>query len=112
MEINENLIEDFFERKKVDAVLSVNEIFAIHSMRYVQSKGLKIPEDISFIGFTDGLLSKYASPGLTAIAQHGEQMGEIAAEILIDKVENDIEEETYVTRVLEPTLIERGSTVN
>ena len=112
MEINENLIEDFFEREKVDAVLSVNEIFAIHSMRYVQSKGLKIPEDISFIGFTDGLLSKYASPGLTAIAQHGEQMGEIAAEILIDKVENDMEEETYVTRILEPTLIERGSTVN
>jgi LacI family transcriptional regulator len=112
MEISENLIEDFFERKKVDAVLSVNEIFAIHSMRYVQSKGLKIPEDISFIGFTDGLLSKYASPGLTAIAQHGEQMGEIAAEILIEKIETDIEEETYVTRVLEPTLIERGSTVN
>ena len=112
MEINENLIEDFFERETVDAVLSVNEIFAIHSMRYVQSKGLKIPKDISFIGFTDGLLSKYASPGLTAIAQHGEEMGEIAAEILIDKIENDMEEETYVTRVLEPTLIERGSTVN
>ena len=112
MEISENLIEDFFEREKVDAVLSVNEIFAIHSMRYVQSKGLKIPEDISFIGFTDGLLSKYASPGLTAIAQHGEQMGEIAAEILIEKIETDVEEETYVTRVLEPTLIERGSTVN
>ena len=112
MEISENLIEDFFEREKVDAVLSVNEIFAIHGMRYVQSKGLKIPEDISFIGFTDGLLSKYASPGLTAIAQHGEQMGEIAAEILIEKIETDVEEETYVTRVLEPTLIERGSTVN
>jgi LacI family transcriptional regulator len=112
MEISENLIEDFFEREKVDAVLSVNEIFAIHGMRYIQSKGLKIPKDISFIGFTDGLLSKYASPGLTAIAQHGEQMGEIAAEILIEKIENDMEEETYVTRVLEPTLIERGSTVN
>ena len=97
---------------KFNISVFLNEIFAIHSMRYVQSKGLKIPEDISFIGFTDGLLSKYASPGLTAIAQHGEQMGEIAAEILIDKVENDMEEETYVTRVLEPTMIERGSTVN
>jgi len=112
MEIDERAIEDFFEREKVDAVLSVNEIFAIHSMRLVQSKGLKIPEDISFIGFTDGLLSKYASPGLTAIAQHGEEMGEIAAEILIEKVENDLEEETFVTKILEPTIIERESTVN
>lgn len=112
MEIDEKVIEDFFEREKVDAVLSVNEIFAIHSMRLVQSKGLKIPEDISFIGFTDGLLSKYASPGLTAIAQHGEEMGEIAAEILIEKIENDLEDETFVTKILEPTIIERGSTVN
>jgi len=112
MEIDEKLIEDFFERENIDAVLTVNELFAIHSMRLVQSKGLKIPEDISFIGFTDGLLSKYASPGLTAVAQHGEHMGEIAAEMLIEKIESELEEETYATRVLEPTLIERGSTVN
>ncbi len=112
MEIDEKGIEDFFRKNKVDAVLSVNEIFAIHSMRYVQSLGIKIPEDISFIGFTDGLLSKYSTPGLTAVAQHGEDMGKIAAEMLIEKVENDTEEETYTTKVLEPTLIVRGSTGN
>jgi len=110
MEIDEKGIEDFFNATEVDAVLSVNEIFAIHSMRLVQAKGLRIPQDISFIGFTDGILSKYASPGLTAVAQHGEQMGEIAAQMLIDKVESEKEEETYETRVLEPVLVERQST--
>lgn len=112
MEIDENGIEDFFDRIEVDAVLSVNEIFAIHSMRLVQAKGLRIPEDISFIGFTDGILSRYSTPGLTALAQHGEQMGEIAAQMLIDKVESEKEEEIYETRILEPTLIERQSTRN
>lgn len=112
MEIDEKTIEDFFNRIKVDAVLSVNEIFAIESMRFVQTQGLRIPEDISFIGFTDGILSKYASPGLTAVAQHGEQMGEIAAQMLIEKIEVEAEEESYVTKILEPTLIERGSTRN
>lgn len=113
MDIDEKAIEDFFNNVQVDAVLSVNEIFGIASMRFVQAKGLRIPEDISFIGFTDGILSKYATPGLTAVAQHGEKMGEIAARMLIEKIEMEAEEEgTYVTRILEPTLIERGSTRN
>ncbi|WP_086475903.1 LacI family DNA-binding transcriptional regulator [Arenibacter amylolyticus] len=112
MEIDENAIASFFSNTEVDAVLCVNEVFAIASMRYVKAKGHNIPEDISFIGFTDGILSKYATPGLTAVAQHGEEMGEIAAQMLIEKIEVEVEEETYVTKVLAPTLIERGSTRN
>ncbi len=114
MNIDEDAISAFFDVVNVDAVLCVNEIFAIHGMRVVQKNGLKIPEDVSFIGFTDGLLSKYANPGLTAMAQHGEKMGAIAAEMLINKVEieNEEEEETYHTEVLKATLIERESTIN
>ncbi len=112
MEIDENAIASFFNNTEVDAVLCVNEVFAIASMRYVKAKGHNIPDDISFIGFTDGILSKYANPGLTAVAQHGEEMGEIAAQMLIEKIEVEVEEETYVTKVLAPTLIERGSTRN
>lgn len=116
MEIDENAIDEFFNSRKVDAVLCVNEIFAIHCMNLVQQKGMKIPEDISFIGFTDGLLSKYANPGLTSVAQHGVKMGEIAAQMLIDKVENETEDEeepeVFRTEVIEPTLIIRGSTIN
>ncbi len=114
MNIDEDAISAFFDVVDVDAVLCVNEIFAIHGMRVVQKNGLKIPEDVSFIGFTDGLLSKYANPGLTAMAQHGEKMGAIAAEMLINKVEieNEEEEETYHTEVLKATLIERESTIN
>ena len=96
----------------MDAVLCVNEIFTVFSMRLVQKKGLKIPDDISFIGFTDGLLSKYANPSLTVIAQHGEKMGEISAQMLIDKVENERDEENYQTKILEPTLVVRDSTIN
>ena len=112
MEMDEKRIETFFSKKKVDAVLCVNEIFTVFSMRLVQKKGLRIPDDISFIGFTDGLLSKYANPSLTVIAQHGEKMGEVAAQMLIDKVENENEEENYQTRILEPTLVVRNSTIN
>ncbi|MBO0321375.1 LacI family DNA-binding transcriptional regulator [Muricauda sp. CAU 1633] len=111
MEMDEMGIKDFFEEHpEVDAVLCVNEIFAVYSMRLAQEKGLKIPEDISFIGFTDGFLSKYAYPSLTVVAQHGEKMGEISAQMLIDKVEGEKgEEETFLTKTLEPTLVIRDS---
>ncbi len=111
MEMDEKRIKDFFEdHPDVDAVLCVNEIFAVYSMRLAQEKGLKIPEDISFIGFTDGFLSKYAHPSLTVVAQHGEKMGEISAQMLIDKVEGEKEEEeTFQTKTLEPTLVVRDS---
>jgi LacI family transcriptional regulator len=109
MEMDEQRIGTFLESQEIDAVLCVNEIFAVYSMRLAQSKGLKIPEDISFIGFTDGLLSKYANPSLTVVSQHGEKMGEVAAKMLIDKVESEDDEETYQTKILEPTLVIRDS---
>jgi LacI family transcriptional regulator len=111
MEVEASAFDTFFKTQEVDAVLCVNEIFAIHAMRLAHGMNKRIPEDISFIGFTDGLLSKFAMPSLTAIAQHGELMGEEAARMLIEKVETENEEETFSTTVLEPTLIERDSTL-
>ncbi len=112
MEIDEERIKEFLDANDFDAVFCVNEIFTVYSMRLVQTKGLRIPEDVSFIGFTDGLLSRYSNPSLTMVAQHGEKMGEISAQMLIDKVESEKEEETFQTKILEPTLVIRNSTVN
>lgn len=107
-------IEPFLKQNKVDAVLSVNEIFAIHCMGAAQRLGFSIPEDISVIGFTDGILSRYSSPRLTTVAQHGDQMGEMAAKLLIAKIENDFEEaeEVFSTKIIKATLIRRESTMN
>lgn len=111
---NENLSQLFFENCRFDAVLSVNEIFAIRGMRHALRQGLRIPEDISFIGFTDGILSRYSMPTLTSVAQHGEKMGEIAARMLIEKVENEYDETdrtNYRTEVVQTNLIQRDSTM-
>lgn len=113
--IEESYIETFVENQNFDGVLCVNEIFAVLFMAATQKKGLRVPEDVSVIGFTDGLLSRYSTPTLTTVAQHGERMGERAAEMLIEKLENEIgfdEEEVYRTEIIEATLIERGSTIN
>ncbi|AUC84654.1 LacI family transcriptional regulator [Polaribacter sp. ALD11] len=83
-------IEKVFEQD-IDAVFAVNEIYAANSMRIAKEKGFKIPEEISIIGFTDGLISEYSSPSITTIAQHGFTMGKQAVEVLIERIENESE---------------------
>ena len=48
-------------------------------MKVARKLWLEIPDDIQVIGFTDGVLSKHATPSLTTVSQHGTQMGEKAA---------------------------------
>ena len=82
-------IEKVFEQD-IDAVFAVNEIYAAKTMRIAKEKGMSIPDQLSIIGFTDGLISEYSSPSITTIAQHGFTMGQQAVDLLIDRIENEI----------------------
>ena len=83
-------IEKLFD-KGIDAIFAVNEIYAANAMRIAKEQNLKVPKDISIIGFTDGLISEYSSPSITTVAQHGFTMGKQAVELLIDRIENESE---------------------
>ena len=112
----EGVISKFFKKNKnIDAVFAVNELYAVTAMKVARSFGLKIPEDLQVIGFTDGVLSKHATPTLTTISQHAQQMGERAAELLIHRLEteddNEEEDEHFQTVVIETELVERESTI-
>lgn len=104
-------IESFLEKNDFDGLIAVNEIFAVVANSILQRKGQKVPEDVKLLGFTDGILSRYASPPLTSVSQHGEKMGGISAQKLIDRLENEHEtEKQYETVIVETELIERDST--
>ncbi|WP_372756022.1 LacI family DNA-binding transcriptional regulator [Mariniflexile sp.] len=122
LDILENEIERFFKsNKKIDGVFAVNELYAVTAMKVARKLGFKIPDDIQVIGFTDGVLSKHATPSLTTVSQHGQKIGEQSADLLIDRLELDNEEndmyfeeneyeEHFKTIVIETELIERDST--
>jgi LacI family transcriptional regulator len=71
---------------------------------------------LAVIAFTDGVISKYSTPSITTISQRGMEMGKVAANILIERLESEeveleeYEEEVYKTVVIETRLIEREST--
>ena len=110
---SESEIQSFLKNKKMDAVFAVNEHFAIYAIKAFQEQGLKVPNDVKVIGFTDGELSKRFIPSLTTINQHGEEMGAQAARLLIRKLENeDAEDVPFETIIIETGLVERDSTKN
>lgn len=107
----ESEIEQLFrESPEIDGVFAVNEVYAITAMKVARKLNKQIPEDLQVIGFTDGVLSKHAIPGLTTVSQHGQRIGEKAAELLIEKIENEDVAERFQTVIVETELIEREST--
>lgn len=104
-------INELLENKSVDAILAVNELFAVTAIKLAMSKGIKIPEDLSVVAFTDGIISKYSTPTITTISQNGIKMGRKAAEMLINRLElEDEDDEHYRTEIIETNLIIREST--
>jgi LacI family transcriptional regulator len=112
----ESQIVSLIENNDLDAIFAVNEIFAVTAIKVAAKLGKKVPEDISIIGFTDGIISKYSSPSITTVSQNGVKMGEKAAKMLLEKLEIEEEEdeeyqEQYKTEVIETELVERESTL-
>ncbi|MCV9929831.1 LacI family transcriptional regulator [Flavobacterium sp. LS1R49] len=104
-------IDAIFDHK-IDAIFALDENDSVAALRVSLKKGFKVPEDISIIGFADGILaSRRLSPSLTTISQHGIEIGEVAAKRLISRLEEKEGETTdYETIVIKTKLKEREST--
>lgn len=102
------LVDKLFASAAFDGLFAVNELFAVTAMKNATRRGYRIPEDISVIGFTDGILSQNCTPTLTTMDQHGFEMGKMAARKLIDRLED--EEGGFSTQIIKTSLIEREST--
>ncbi len=92
-----------------DAFFAINDHCATGIMYAVKQARLKIPDDISIMGFTDGELAKASDPMLSTVEQHGFDMGKHAAKLLIDKI-NGVTQGRYTNKIVRTNLIIRGTT--
>lgn len=72
--------------KRPTALFAASDALAIGAIRAIKESGLKIPEDISVIGFNDVSVAKYVSPALSTIRVYTEWMGELAVTTLVDLI--------------------------
>jgi LacI family transcriptional regulator len=71
-----------------NAVIAVDDLMAIGAMRAIKESGLRIPENISIMGFDDIPAASLVTPSLTTITQHGENIGRQAAQILFKRIKS------------------------
>lgn len=80
-------IEKLLKEEKYDAFLCADEHSSTYVMKRCLQMGKKIPDQISVIGFADGIWSRRLTPSLSTISQHGPEIGAAAAKLLIDEIE-------------------------
>ncbi|OOF83536.1 transcriptional repressor PurR [Rodentibacter ratti] len=89
------------------AVFCCSDAIAVGAYQVLQQQGLRIPEDISVIGYDDIELSRYLYPPLSTINQPKAELGKLAVELLLQRIKNP--KEPYQTLTLSPTLKLRKS---
>jgi DNA-binding LacI/PurR family transcriptional regulator len=90
------------------AVFAYNDNSAMAAIKVFQDAGLRVPEDVSVVGFDDIQAAGFTTPALTTVRQPLEKMGEIAASTILDRIEGRGE---YVAEIaIEPMFVARQST--
>ena len=110
MHFEADLIEGTLLARKhsFTALFAYNDIAAIGAIWAFHEAGLRVPEDISVVGFDDIPGAAYANPGLTTVRQPLVKMGQIAAQTVVDLIEGRGE---YVPEIaIEPEFVIRQST--
>ena len=96
--------------KTIDGLLCLEETAAVNALPIIKRMGYNIPNQMSIACFTNGKLLEHVTPSISAISQHGKYIGETAASVLIDRIENEHQNKPFVTRIIKTSLIEREST--
>ncbi len=90
------------------AIFALNDLMAIGALAAAHQLGLRVPEDLSVVGFDDIELASYMAPPLTTVAQSKHQMGKLATQLLLERLQD--RSLPPRARILDVSLVVRRST--
>jgi LacI family transcriptional regulator len=103
-----DLVREFMkEDYPVDGIFASNDAAAYGALRTVQSLGIRVPEDLKIVGFDDSVYSRLASPAISTIARHPEELSRTGCKVLLEMMEDKEPEKREWT--ISTELIERES---
>lgn len=88
------------EQPQVTAIFAIADVLAIGAMRAIREAGLRIPEDISIIGFDGITIGDFVEPRLTTLAQPPEQIAKLTCDILFDVINSGPAQHVFVPGVI------------
>ena len=95
--------------EKPDAIFGINDTVAFAAMKEIKRQGLRIPEDVALVGFTDEFHSTVVDPALTSITHPTFEIGQEAARLFFRRIENPEENSNQV--ILKTKLVIRKSSM-
>jgi len=111
-EIEEAVIKLQKLKQKPDAIFTSGDRLTTGCLSTLQKSGLKVPDEIAVAGFTNTNIPELFNPPITTIRQPAFEMGQTATELLIEMIESKRPVTEFVTKVLEPELFVRSSSIN
>ncbi|MGJ8527259.1 LacI family DNA-binding transcriptional regulator [Maritalea sp.] len=100
-------MHELLEEQKVEAIFCGDDLICIGAMDEAWSKGLRIPEDIGFIGFNDMAMASWQAYNLTTIRQPTRDIIKSSIELVVSMVENP--DRALETRIFPCDVVERGT---
>jgi LacI family transcriptional regulator len=98
------------QTNRPDGIFAVNDLTAAESMKIIKQHGFKVPEDISLVGFTSGMISDLTDPTLSSVEQHGYEIGREAVKLLIARLEGN-SDQAFQTKIIKTELVVKGSSI-
>ena len=77
------------QENRPDAILAFNDIITFAAFTAIKQQGLRIPEDVALIGFTDDVHAQYVTPRMSAIEDQSRLMGQTACQLLLKNIGGD-----------------------
>lgn len=104
----EGRIGRLLDEARPTALFAANNLLAEHAWNALRRRGLRLPDEISLVGFDDVPWMTMVEPGITVVAQPTVELGRRAAQLLLARAEDPARPATV--EILEPRLVVRGST--
>lgn len=98
------------KQDRPDAIFAVNDLTAIGAMKVAQQQGLKVPDDIRFVGFENSRSATICEPELTTVDQFGFELGKKATDLLLKRIKQDTFDYQPEKNVVKTQLVVRGTT--
>ena len=108
-EIEKSIEELFSLKNKPDAMLTASDRLSNSAIGILKNKGIRIPQDVALIGFTNSINADIFNPSLSAVIQPAMEMGKKATELLISQIESKRPIIDFEKIIMETQLILRDS---
>ena len=96
-------------KNRPDAIYAAGDLAALGALQVLKEEKIKIPNEMALVGFSNEPFTSFVSPSISTINQHNSEIGRLAAETFLDRMDNPSKEVKLNKIILDAELIVRES---